>query len=73
MGCRVRNAGQLQVDAVAATIAQLSKVRRQRTMVVVLDGGDGTAVPIAKRLLTFGVLNSCVVRGGFRYCCLCRE
>lgn len=62
----VRNAGELQTDAVAATIASLSKVRRRRTMVVLLDQGDGTAVPIAKRLLTFGVLNSCVVRGGFR-------
>lgn len=68
--CRVRNAGELQIDAVAATIAQLSKVRRRRTMVVLLDRGDGTAVPIAKRLLTFGVLNSCVVQGGFRYDCL---
>ena len=33
---------------------------------VLLDRGDGRAVPIAKRLQKFGVQRSFVVQGGFR-------
>lgn len=50
---------------VALTISQLRAVRRG-TKVILMDRGDGRAVPIAKRLNKFGVRSVFVVEGGFR-------
>ena len=63
--CRLRNAKQLSQDVVALAISQLRAVRGG-TKVILLDRGDGRAVPIAQRLSKYGVRQSFVVQGGFR-------
>lgn len=47
-------------------LSQLKLLRRRSTKVIVLDRGDGRAVPIAKRLQKFGVQRAFVVQGGFK-------
>lgn len=65
-GCRLRKAKQVSTDVVALTISQLRAVRGG-TKVILMDRGDGRAVPIAKRLSKFGVRRAFVVQGGFRW------
>lgn len=66
--CRLRNSQQLSQDVVALAISQLRAVRGG-TKVILLDRGDGRAVPIAKRLKKYGVRRAFVVQGGFRWAC----
>jgi hypothetical protein len=63
--CRLRKAKQLSQDVVALAISQLRAVRGG-TKVILLDRGDGRAVPIAQRLSKYGVRRAFVVQGGFR-------
>jgi hypothetical protein len=63
--CRLRKAKQLSQDVVALAISQL-RVVRGGTKVILLDRGDGRAVPIAQRLSKYGVRQAFVVQGGFR-------
>ncbi len=66
LSCSVRKAKQLAADLAALTISELRSVQPRSTKVVLLDRGDGRAVPIAKRLQRFGVQRAFVVQGGFR-------
>jgi rhodanese-related sulfurtransferase len=62
---KLRKAKQLSQDVVALAISQLRAVRGG-TKVILLDRGDGRAVPIAQRLNKYGVRQAFVVQGGFR-------
>ncbi|KAK9835242.1 hypothetical protein WJX81_008278 [Elliptochloris bilobata] len=62
---RVRDTKRLEYDIAAAVVAGLVKVGA-RTRVVVMDGGDGRAVRLARALRSVGRPRSYVLQGGFR-------
>jgi len=71
--CRLKKADEVSIKITAATIANLRQLQNRRTIVIVMDGGDGRAIAVAKALRECGCQRPYSVDGGFRYAKLQHE
>lgn len=67
--CRLKKADDVSVQIAAATIANLRQLQNRRAVVILMDGGDGRAIAVAKALRACGCQRPYALEGGFRCKC----
>ena len=66
---RLKKADDISVKIAAATVANLRQLQNRRTVVILMDGGDGRAIAVAKALRACGCQRPYALEGGFRCKC----